>query len=79
MEEKIIALLKGMVEEDRINEIEFSGKTDIINEVGLDSLGMVAFLLQLEEELEIEIDITRLEVSHLSSIDNLCAFINSSN
>jgi len=77
MKEKIIIILKGMVPNNKIDEINFSGKTDILNEVGLDSLGMISFLLRLEEELGIEIDLNSLERNHLSSIDKLCMFLNS--
>ncbi len=75
MQEKIIEILKEIAPEDRIDEIKFSGETDIINEVGLDSLGMVNFLLRMEEDLGVEIDISKLEITHLNSINNLCAFI----
>ena len=75
MEDKIIKLLKEIIPTDRVNEIEFSGETDIINEVGLDSLGMINFILRLEEESGVSINIVDLELSHLSSINNLCKFL----
>ncbi len=77
MQEKIIDILKEMIPQNRSDEIVFSGETDIINEVGLDSLGMVNFLMRMEEDLGVEIDINKLEISHLSSINSLCTFINS--
>lgn len=75
MQERIIGILKEMTPEGSV-EINYSGETDIINEVGLDSLGMVNFLLRIEKELDVEIDISKLRVSHLNSINSLCNFIN---
>lgn len=75
MQERIIGILKEMMPEESV-EINYSGETDIINEVGLDSLGMVNFLLRIEKELDVEIDISKLRVTHLNSIDSLCNFIN---
>lgn len=76
MQEKIIAILKEMTEGAQL-ELNYSGQTDIINDVGLDSLGMVNFLLRIEEELGIDIDISKLQVAHLNSIDGLCRFLDS--
>ena len=76
MQEKIIGILKEMMPEEKNTEINYSGETDIINEVGLDSLAMVNFLLRIEKELDVEIDISKLRVSHLNSINSLCNFIN---
>ena len=51
-----------------------SAQSDIIDEVGLDSLEMVDFMLRLEEELGIVIDFERLEFACLRSIRTLCEF-----
>lgn len=76
MQDKIISILKEMVPAGDSAQINYSGETDIINEVGLDSLGMVNFLLRLEEALGIDIDISKLQVAHLNSINSLCDYIN---
>ncbi|MEA3215999.1 MAG: acyl carrier protein [Acidimicrobiia bacterium] len=41
---------------------------DIVNDVGLDSLELLQFMLELEARLSIRIDFERLEYEHLSSI-----------
>lgn len=52
-----------------------SDNTDIINDIGLDSLQMVTFMLKLEEVLEIEIDFDNLDFSNLTSVGSLCDFL----
>ena len=48
---------------------------DIINGVGLDSLEMLRFMLELEERLSIQIDFDLLEYSYFDSIRTLAEFI----
>lgn len=55
--------------------IPLSDDTDIINDIGLDSLQMVTFMLKLEEELDIQIDFDSLDFSTLMSVGSLCDFL----
>lgn len=48
---------------------------DLINEVGLDSLGLLQFMLEVEERLGIQIDFNLLEFSYLQSIHTLAEFL----
>ncbi|MDP3135851.1 MAG: phosphopantetheine-binding protein [Burkholderiaceae bacterium] len=48
---------------------------DLIDEVGLDSLEMLQFMLELEESLQIQIDFDRLEFSSLRSIRQLAGLL----
>ena len=48
---------------------------DLINEVGLDSLEMLQFMLEVEERLGIEIDFDALEFDYLRSIATLAGFL----
>lgn len=50
-------------------------QTDLINEIGLDSLEMIDFLLELETVFQISIDFNTIEIGHLESVERLCAFI----
>ena len=52
-----------------------SDGADIIGEVGLDSLQMLRFMLELEERLSIQIDFDALEYSYLNSIQRLAEFL----
>lgn len=74
MKEKIKQILSEVKENPNFIET-LSDNTDIINDVGLDSLQMVTFILKLEEQLDIEIDFDSFDFSHLSSITSLCDFL----
>jgi acyl carrier protein len=52
-----------------------SDEADILGEVGLDSLEMLRFMLELEERLSIQIDFDALEYSYLNSIQKLAEFL----
>ena len=52
-----------------------SDDTDIIDSVGLDSLQMLRFMLELEERLAVMIDFDRLEYSYFRSIRTLAEFM----
>jgi acyl carrier protein len=44
---------------------------DIIEDIGLDSLQMMEFMLEVESQLDLEIDFEKLEFSYLKSIEKL--------
>lgn len=48
---------------------------DIIDDVGLDSLEMLQFMLEVEERMAIQIDFDKLEYEHLRSIRYLAEFL----
>ena len=52
-----------------------SDGADLLGEVGLDSLQMLRFMLELEEQLSIQIDFDALEYSYLNSIQRLAEFL----
>ena len=54
---------------------ELADAADIIQEVQLDSLEMLRFMLELEERLSIRIDFDLLEYSYLRSIATLAEFM----
>ena len=51
-------------------------ETDLNNEVGLDSLQMLNFMVKVEEELKIEIDYDEFDYLHLRSIGTFIDFLN---
>jgi acyl carrier protein len=48
---------------------------DLIDDVGLDSLEMLQFMLEIEASLSVQIDFDQLEFSTLRSIQTLAAFL----
>ncbi|MDO3681710.1 acyl carrier protein [Paenibacillus ehimensis] len=51
-------------------------ETDLNDDVGLDSLQMINFMVKVEEELRIEIDYDEFDYSHLRSIGTFIDFLN---
>jgi acyl carrier protein len=50
-------------------------ESDIVDEIGLDSLEMLQFMLELEEKLAVRINFDALEFSYLHSIRRLAEFL----
>jgi acyl carrier protein len=74
MQETIQKILSE-VKDTPVTTINLSDDTDIINDIGLDSLQMVTFMLKLEEELDIQIDFDNLDFTTLMSVGRLCDFL----
>ena len=58
----------GEVTEDPASIKNLSDDADMINDVGLDSLQMIDFMLRVEEEFGIELDFDSLDFSDMTSI-----------
>lgn len=50
-------------------------QTDIIQDVGLDSLQMINFVLAIEDAFDLEIDFETFDYEHMSSIERLVSFL----
>jgi acyl carrier protein len=48
---------------------QLSDSADIIEDIGLDSLQMMEFMLEVESQLNLEIDFEKLDFSYLKSIE----------
>jgi len=76
MKEKIKVII-GRVTENESMAAELSDNADIINDIGLDSLQMIDFMLQIEEEFNIVLEFDTLDISHMHSIEKLAEFLSS--
>lgn len=56
-------------------ESELSDQVNLIEEVGLDSLEMLQFMLELEGRINRRIDFDRLEYAMFFSLDTLAEFL----
>jgi acyl carrier protein len=56
---------------------DLSGDTNLIEDVKLDSLELLQFMLEVEERLAIRIDFDALDFYHLQSIARLAEFLES--
>jgi acyl carrier protein len=71
-----IAALKRIVARIKADPaLELADTADLVDEVGLDSLEMLQFMLEIEASLAIQIDFDKLEFSYLRSIRELAAFL----
>lgn len=73
MKETIKNILAELKEDPSL--LNISDDADLINEVGLDSLQMINFLLQLEDTFDIELDFDSLDYSDLKKLSQVEAFI----
>lgn len=71
---KIKELLVEVMGDPSLEE-KLTGATDIINEVGLDSIQMINFVLIMEDEFGMEIDFENFDYTNFKSLDALCRFI----
>lgn len=74
MEEKIIEIIEKLKEEEFPNA---NSGSSVIHDFGLDSLQMVNFFLNLEDEFNIAIDFENFDYKLLQSIQVLADYIRS--
>ena len=74
MEKKVKEIIGEITNKPYLAQV-LSDETDIINDVELDSLQMINFILRIEEEFDLEFDYDNFNYDHLSSITNFCQFI----
>lgn len=74
LKQKIIILLSESKEDEALIE-KVDGETNIIEEIALDSLQMINFMLRVEEETGVEIDFDTFEFSNLSSVNSFVDYI----
>ncbi len=73
MNERIKNILSTIKDDQNICNI--ADNADLINDVGLDSLQMINFLLKLEDEFDIEIDFEELDYNYMRRLDRFVEFI----
>lgn len=55
--------------------VELDDDADLVDEIMLDSLEMLQFMLELEDKLQVRIDFEALEFSYLHSLRRLAVFL----
>lgn len=68
-----IATALGSVLERDLGEL--APETQLFDQLGLDSTGVLDLLLELEELLGVEIDTDSLEMNHFATVDSLGGFL----
>lgn len=54
---------------------DISSDADMVQELGLDSLQAINFLLRIEDEFDIELDYDNLNLDHLRSVREFSALV----
>lgn len=74
MEDLIKTVLAQTMEVEAVPD-SWTSDTDLINDIGIDSLQIVQFMLALEDRLGISIDYEELTFDDFSSIRALASFL----
>ncbi len=74
MEKKIIKLISEVKEDESLVSAIYKD-TNIIDDIGLDSLQMINFMLRIEEETGVEIDFDIFDFSNLSSVQIFAEYL----
>lgn len=72
--EKIAKVLSNILNKDS-SQFELTDNTDLMDDLGLNSLDFLQFIIQLENEFDIEIDIEKLEIQYFKKLSLLKSFI----
>src|SRR4051812_36573908 len=70
---RLRALLGDIVGPERAAGID--DDTDLVDDVLLDSIQMIAFLLRVEDELDVEVDFDSLGLDHVRTLRSFTAFL----
>ena len=58
-----------------VSQANWGHNVSIIDDIGLDSLQIINFLLKIEDRLNIEIDFEEFNYNHLRSLEKFCGFL----
>jgi len=74
-----VEVIKGIVGGLRrsAGTAQLHARTNLVDEVKLDSLELLQLMLELEDKLAVRIDFEALDFSHLHSITRLAEFLDS--
>ncbi|UPK41662.1 acyl carrier protein [Paenibacillus pabuli] len=77
MYDKIVDILCAIKEDQPELRQSLSPATELNNDIGLDSLQMIQFMLKVEDQLNVIIDYDEFDYEHLQSIDTFITFLKS--
>lgn len=72
-----LARMVSDVKEDASWELRLTPKTNLIDEVGLDSLQLIQLMMKVEEQFNVQMDFERFDYEHLQSTRAFLGFLES--
>ena len=70
-----IAELVAQVKGDKTLPLRLDGSSNLLEDVGLDSLQMINLILLVESEFGVEVDFDSFDLKHLSSVSTFAGYI----
>lgn len=74
MSEKIVKIICEVKEDESLEE-KILNSTDLLNDLGIDSLQLINIILRIEDEFDIQIDFEEFDMDCLRSIDTFGEYI----
>ena len=74
----IFSIVKTVILEATETDVMILGHTYLQNELMLDSLKLTYLIVALEEEMDVEVDLSLLVYQSLETVDDLCNLIQKS-
>lgn len=74
MEGKIAELI-AQVKGDKTLPARINGSSNLLEDIGLDSLQTINLILLVESEFGVEVDFDTFDMNHLSSLDKFVGYI----
>ncbi|WP_261301690.1 acyl carrier protein [Paenibacillus andongensis] len=78
MKEKIIQMISQIKNDPSLLDT-LSGSSSVLHDSGMESLQIVHFILQVEDEFGCEINFDEFDMENLGSIDTFCEYIRQNN
>lgn len=72
--EKLKLIISQIKEQESLAET-LKDDDDIINDIGIDSLEMIEFMLEIEDAFAIELNFDNINIAHLNSIKALGEYL----
>lgn len=77
MKEKVKEIIVKVKNDELFTKELINDDTHLINEVSLDSLQLINFMLRVEDEFKIQIDFDNLDMDNFNSLESFCQYISS--
>ena len=74
MHERIIEIVAEIQDDESLKQ-KLNRESDLINDAALDSLQLINFILQIEDEFGVEVDFETFELEHLGSVNRFVEYI----